>query len=102
MKNLELDYENAYQVRNYITNVIVPQINENLKDYDSDENSQYDALFQIINGLSDVIYNYQAKKVSEAFDISPFDYSEMTGQRYDSFNEISFDVIMDEFNCQNQ
>jgi hypothetical protein len=102
MKNLELNYENAYQVRNYITNVIVPQINEDLKDYDSDECIQHDALFEIINGLSDVIYNYQAKKVAEAFDVSPFNHSEMTGERYNSFNEIAFDVIMDEFNYQNQ
>lgn len=102
MKNLDLNYENAYQVRNYITNVIVPQINEDLKDYDSDECIQHDALYEIINELSDVIYTYQAKKISEAFDISPFDCSEMTGERYNSFNEIAFDVIMDEFNYQNQ
>jgi C-terminal processing protease CtpA/Prc len=100
MKNLELNYENAYQVRNYITNEVVQQINEDLKYYDSDEDSQHDALYEIINGLSDVIYNYQAKKVSEAFDISPFDYSEVTGDRFNSFNEIAFDVIMDEFNNQ--
>ena len=100
MKNLELDYQNAYQVRNHITNVIVPQINEDLKEYDSDEDSQYDALFEIINGLSDVIYNYQARKVSEAFDVSPFDNSEMTGERFNSFNEIAFEVIMNEFDNQ--
>jgi C-terminal processing protease CtpA/Prc len=100
MKNLNLDYENAYQVRNYITNEVVEQINEELKGYDSDEDSQYDALYEIINDLSDVIYNYQAKKVAEAFDISPFDYSEITGDRYNSFNEISFDVIMNEYNNQ--
>ena len=100
MKNLELDYENAYQVRNYITNVIVPQINEDLKDYDSDENSQYDGLYEIINGLSDVIYTYQAKKVSEAFDVSPFDHSEITGERFHSCYEMAFDVIMKEFDNQ--
>jgi len=93
MKNLQLDYQNQYEVRNYITNVIVEQINEDLKDYDSDEDSQYDALFEIINGLSDVIYNYQAQKVAEAFDLSPFDCSESTGDRYNSYNEMAFDVI---------
>ena len=100
MKNLQLDYENGYQVRNYITNEVVPQINEDLKNYDSDEDSQYDGLFEIINGLSDVIYNYQARKVSEAFDVSPFDESEFTGERFNSFNEIAFEIIMNEFNNQ--
>jgi hypothetical protein len=100
MKNLELNYEDSYAVRNYITNEVVPQINEDLKDYDSDEDSQYDALFEIINDLSDVIYNYQARKISEAFDVTPFDESELTGEKYNSFNEIAFDVIMSEFNNQ--
>ena len=99
MKNLQLDYENAYQVRNYITNEVVKQINEDLENYGSDEDIQH-ALYEIINGLSDVIYNYQAKKVAEAFDVSPFEHSEFTGDRYNSFNEISFDIIMNEFNNQ--
>ena len=100
MKNLQLNYENAYEVRNYITNEVVELINEDLKNYDSDEASQYDALYEIINDLSDVIYNYQAKKVAEAFDVSPFDESEFTGEKYNSYNEIAFEVIMNEFNNQ--
>jgi len=100
MKNLQLDYENAYQVRNYISNEVVEQINEDLKNYDSDEDSQYDALFEIINDLSDVIYNYQAQKVAEAFNVSPFDHSEMTGDRFNSFNEMAFEIIMNEYNNQ--
>ena len=100
MENQELNYNDSYAVRNYVINEVVPQINEDLKDYDSDEDSQHDGLFEIINGLSDVIYNYQARKVSEAFDVSPFDCSEMTGDRFRSFNEMAFDVIMSEFNNQ--
>jgi C-terminal processing protease CtpA/Prc len=100
MKNLELNYDDSYAVRNYVINEVVPQINEDLKDYDSDEDSQHEALYEIINDLSDVIYNYQARKISEAFDVTPFDESELTGEKYNSFNEIAFDVIMSEFNNQ--
>jgi C-terminal processing protease CtpA/Prc len=100
MENLELNYDDSYAVRNYVINELVPQINEDLKDYDSDEDSQYEALYEIINDLSDVIYNYQSRKVSEAFDISPFECSDITGDRYTSYNEMAFDVIMSEFNNQ--
>jgi hypothetical protein len=98
MKNLQLDYENKYEVRNYIINVVVPQIEEDLEQYPSD--TQDDYIFEVINGLSDVIYTYQAQKVSEAFDMSPFDESEMTGERYNSFNEMAFDAIYQEWNNQ--
>ncbi len=97
MKNLELDYENKYEVRNYINNVIVEQIKEDLKDYDNDEDSQHDGVFEIINSLGDVIYNYQAQKVAEAFDYSPFSRCDMTGDRFDSWNEIAFTVIYDAY-----
>ena len=91
MKNLELDYTNEYQVRNYINTVVVPQIEEALEEYPS--YTQDDYIFDVINELSDVIYTYQAQKVAEAFGMSPFDESDMTGERYNSFNEMSFDAI---------
>ena len=96
MKNLELDYNNEYQVRNYINTTVLDQISEDLKEYSQDE--QQDAIFDIINDLSDVIYTYQAQKVAEAFGLSPFDHSEFTGDRYDSFNQMAFEVIHNAYN----
>lgn len=95
MKNLELDYTNEYQVRNYINTTICDIISEDLKTYDCD---YYEALFQIIGGLGDVIYTYQAKKVAEAFGINPFDESEMTGERYNSYNQMAVDAIYNAYN----
>ena len=94
MKNLNLDYENQYAVRNYINTIVCDQISEDLKNYDD----YHDGLYEIINGLSDVIYNYQAQKVAEAFGLSPFDHSESTGERYNSYNEMAFDAIYDTYN----
>jgi hypothetical protein len=96
MKNLELDYNNEYQVRNYINTTVLDQISEDLKEYSQDE--QQDAIFDIISGLSDVVYSYQAKRVAEAFGLSPFGYSEISGDRYDSFSEMAFEVIFNAYN----
>ena len=95
MKNLELDYTNEYEVRNYINTTVCDIISEQLKDYDCDYE---EALFQIIDGLSDVIYNYQAQKVSEAFGLSPFEYSDWTGERYNSYNQMAFEAIYNTYN----
>ena len=104
MKNLELDYENKREVKNYINSTVVPSILEvlvddydfNTEDYDND--NLYDHVWEIINGLSDVIYNYQAKKVSEAFDFDVFGHDDITGERYTSYNQIAFTIIYNQFN----
>lgn len=97
MRNLELDYNNEYEVRNYINTTVCDMISEQLKDYDCDYE---DALFQIIDGLSDVIYTYQAQKVAEAFGLSPFDYSDWTGERFNSYSQMSFEAIYNAYNNQ--
>lgn len=94
MENSNLDYENKYSVIEYVQKTLIPQIDEDLKDWQGDK---YDAVFEIINGLSDVIYNYQASKISEAFGLSPFDKSEFTGERYNSYGEMAFDAIYTEY-----
>lgn len=104
MKNLELDYTNQYEVRNYINNTVVPSIYEVLVDdyYSGDTESindeANDYVWEIIDGLGDVIYNFQARKVAEAFDYCPFNsVSDMTGEKYNSWNEMCFDIIYQEF-----
>ena len=98
MKNLQLDYTNEYAVRNYINTTVCDMISEDLKQYDCDYET---ALFEIIDGLSDVIYTYQAQKVAEAFGISPFDDSEFTGERFNSYNQMAFEAIYNTYNNNN-
>ena len=100
MKNLELDYTNQTQVRVYIKGQVVPMIYEVLKDeYNIDENEDYiyDYIHEIIDGLGDVIYNYQAKMVSQAFDVDVFGEDYSTGERWNSYNQIAYQVIEQEF-----
>jgi hypothetical protein len=96
MKNFQLDYTNEYEVRNYINTVVVAQIEEDLEQYPAD--TQDDYIFEVIEGLSDVIYNYQAQKVAEAFGLSPFDESEFTGERFNSYNEMAMEAIYNAWN----
>ena len=101
MKNLNLDYQNKYEVRNYINTVVLPSIHEDLvngygsKDFDMDYLN--DNIWDIINGLGDVIYTYQAKKISEAFDFDVFSEDDLTGERFTSYNLIAFTIIYNEF-----
>ena len=103
MKNLNLDYQNQYEVRNYINTVLLPSIYEDLvnsygfttEDFDMDNFN--DNLWEIINGLGDVIYTYQAKKISEAFDFDVFSEDDLTGERFTSYNQIAFTIIYNEF-----
>jgi hypothetical protein len=101
MKNLNLDYQNKYEVRNYINTVVLPSIQEDLvngygsKDFDMDYLN--DNIWDIINGLGDVIYTYQAKKISEAFDFDVFSEDDLTGERFTSYNQIAFTIIYNEF-----
>lgn len=98
------NYENPYQVREYVNTILVPSIYESLVDdygFDSDgydNNDTHDHVWEIIDGLEDVIYNYQAKKIAQAFDYDPFtSESEMTGGRFNSYNEMAFEIIYNKF-----
>lgn len=107
MKNLELDYSNGYEVRKYIETKVVPSVYDTLvTDYydgnPDDINTELnDNVWEIINDLSDVIYNYQSKMVALAYDYCPFDsYSEMTGEKFQSYSEMTFEIIYNEFYSQ--
>ena len=104
MKNLQLDYSNQFEVRKYINETVVPSIYEVLVDdyyngeIDDIQSDLNDNVWEIINNLGDVIYNFQARKVAEAFDYCPFNsVSDMTGEKYNSWNEMAFDIIYQEF-----
>lgn len=101
------NYENPYKVREYVHSTLVPFIYEVLvdsygytsEDYDNDDT--HDHVWEIIDGLEDVIYNYQARKISQAFDYDPFDtVSDFTGERFNSWNEMAFEIIYNKFHEQ--
>lgn len=105
MENYKLNYDNRQLVKMYIKTNVVPYIWETLINdyYDGEINETYDSIdlmqdiWEIINGLGDVIYNYQAKKVTEAFDVDVFGISDITGERYTSYNETAHEIIYNEF-----
>ena len=98
--NEEIYWENKYSVIDYINNVEVPHVYEVLcesygfaeDDYDLDD--AHDHIWEIIDGLASVIYNYQARKIAEAFGLCPFsDLSESTGEKFTSWNQMAFEII---------
>ena len=96
------NYNDPYQVRGYINAGVVPMVYEVLVDSyginDEDYNGDiYDNVHEVIDSLEDVIYNYQAKKVAEAFGMSAFDEAEITGERFNSYNEMAYELIYTKF-----
>ena len=44
--------------------------------------------------MQEVIYNYQAQKIAEAFDYCPFDsVSEITGEKFTNYNVMAYEII---------
>ena len=90
----EYNWENNYHVKE-LTEIAVNEIVEMVTtEYDNiDEDSFNDALWECVNGHAYVIYNYNARRLAEAHDLNPFDYSEYFGERYDSYGEMAFEVL---------
>jgi hypothetical protein len=93
------NYENQTLTREYVNKVVIPSVYESLVDgygfgsdnYDSDP---YENLHEIIDGMSEVIYTYTAKKIAQAFDYCPFDsISEMTGEKFPNYNVMAYEII---------
>lgn len=99
-----------YQIKNHINEVVIPGVYETLvddygfasKDYNGDV---YDDIHEIIDGLEEIIYTYQAKRIGEAFDLCPFEsIDQLTGERFVSWEQMAYNVIyegfMDEYSEQ--
>jgi hypothetical protein len=93
------DYENETLTKNYVKSVVIPSVYDCLvddygfakDDYDGDV---YDHIHEIIDGMEEVIYNYQARKIAQAFDYCPFEsVSELTGEKYENYNCMAYDII---------
>ena len=93
------DYENETLTRNYVKSVVIPSVYESLVDdygfgTDEYEGDVYDHIHEIIDGMEEVIYNYQAKKISQAFDNCPFDsVSDMTGEKFENYKVMAYEII---------
>ena len=99
-------WSNTRSVLEHIKTVTLPLIYESLVDdygfANDDYNDDYtsDNLHEIIGELSEVFVTYKARMIANAFSVSPFEDSPITGMRYNSWSEIAFEVIMEEFTAQ--
>tara|TARA_R100001086_G_scaffold63867_1_gene29635 strand:+ start:13648 stop:14073 length:426 start_codon:yes stop_codon:yes gene_type:complete len=93
------DYENQTLTKKHVNEEIIPSVYDSLvddygfgsDDYDSDP---YENIHEIIDGMSEVIYNYKAKKIAQAFDYCPFNsVSEMTGEKFPNYNVMAYEII---------
>lgn len=93
------NYENKTLTKKYVNEVVIPSVYESLvddygfasEDYNSDP---HDNIHEIIDGMAEVIYNYKAKKIAQAFDYCPFEsISEMTGEKFPNYNVMAYEII---------
>ena len=89
----QINWNNKYEVMDSVKEEVnyIIEVLEN--EYDTNEDNYYDYAHEVIDGHEYVIYNYQAKKISEAFDIDVFEESPITGERYNSYNEIAYQIL---------
>ena len=82
------------EIKIFIYNLRDELINEKQK---NPELCEHDYIFQAISSCSYTINTKKAECVALAFDVSPFDCSELTGERYNNWESIAFDVIYQEY-----
>ena len=87
-------------LENNIIEMVRYEINQNNLDTVEDiEDSVNDEIFQMIEGMQEVIYTYKAKEISEVIGLyDAFDVSEMTGERFDSWSHVAFENIFELMN----
>ncbi len=101
MENIGINWQNKQQVKEEIKDFV-----SDLRDEFIDEKQKNPELYEhdyIVEAISFSSYAMDAKKaecVALAFDLSPFDCSELLEQRYNSWEAMAFDAIYQEY--QNQ
>lgn len=88
----ERTWENPYKVKEDIQGWIIDVAEEMVT---SNYDVVYDSICEVVDSSEYVIYNYQAKRITEVYEIDPFSKSEVTGENYNSFNEIAYEVLHD-------
>ena len=93
------NYENKTLTKKYVKEVVIPSVYESLvddygfasDDYNSDP---YDNIHEIIDSMAEVIYNYKAKKIAQAFDYCPFNsVSENDRRKISNYNVMAYEII---------
>lgn len=76
------------------------EINQNNLDTVEDiEDSVNDEIFQMIDGMQEVIYTHKAKEISKVIGLyDAFDTSDMTGERFDNWSQVAFENIYELMN----
>ena len=96
-------YISEYSIRKHINQVVIPGIYETLVDdyaFAHDDYNGYvqDDIHEIIDGLSEVIYTYEARKIAEAFGLCPFEsIDELTGEKFTSWSQMAYSIIYNGF-----
>ena len=87
----EMNWNNKYHVQATVEHAVEDILWSLENEYEEiNEGNCYDYAHEQIDGHEYVIYTYQAKKITEAFDIDVFDHSPITGERYSSYNVIAY------------
>ena len=90
----EMNWNNRYEVKATVQHAVEDILWSLENEYDDiNEDNYFDYAHEQIDGHEYVIYNYQAKKIAEAFDVDVFGESEITGERYSSYNVIAYEII---------
>lgn len=96
-------YISEHSIQKHIKEIVIPGVYESLVDdygFATDDYNGYvqDHIHEIIDGLQEVIYTYQARKIAEAFDLCPFEsIDELTGEKFTSWSQMAYSVIYNGF-----
>ena len=87
-------------LENNIIEMVRYEINQNNLDTVEDiEDAVNDEIFQMIDGMQEVIYTYKAKEISEIIGLyDAFDTSENTGERFENWSQVAFENIYELMN----
>ena len=97
LKKQDFNWDNKYQVKEMVENDIEMLLDVLLNEYDWETlDDVQDNIWEVVDGMGNVIYNYRAEKIARAFDMCPFEKSPITGDNFNSWNEMSFEVYYNE------
>ena len=98
MNTQEINWDDPIEVRKEVRDFVSDLKNEFINEQkDNPQLNEHDYVWEKIDGYSLVIYTWKAEKVSLAFDLDPFGYSELTGERFNGWEQIAFEVIYNEY-----
>lgn len=98
MNTQEINWDDPIEVRKEVKDFVSDLKNEFINEQkDNPQLNEHDYVWEKIDGYSLVFYTWKAEKVSLAFDLSPFSYSELTGEKFNGWEQIAFEVIYNEY-----